>query len=254
MGAPMSVLPGLVRTEALKLSTTRFPVALVGAASALTVVLALQPVLRAGRDGNPSVGTVGATLGVVDAMSRGALAALLLGIVVVTTEFRHQTVTTALLSSPSRTAFLTAKAITVAAAGLGLGLLALVIVSLVGTVSGAIRWGLVNGDIVLHTLGLLLTYPLYALLGLAAGTLLRRSQPLAVILPAVWVLGLESLAAAAVPTTVAAWSIGGTTAALQNAGAVPGVLPIWLGAGALAGYSLLLLLAGLLRLNRSDLT
>ena len=254
MRTPTSVLSGLVRTEALKVGTTRFPVALVGAVSVLTLVLALQPVLRAGRDGTPSVGTAGATLGVLDAMSRGSLAALMLGIVVVTTEFRYQTVTTALLASPSRTAFLMAKGVAVAAAGLGLGLLALVLVSLVAVVSGVARRELVNGDIVLHAAGLVLTYPLYALLGLATGTLLRRHQPLAVILPAVWVLGLESLAAAAVPAAVSAWSIGGTTAALQNSGAVPEVLPVWVGAGALAGYGLVLLLAGLLSLNRCDLT
>jgi hypothetical protein len=250
----MSMLPGLVWTEALKLRTTRFPVALGGAVCAMTLVLALQPVLRAGRDGTPSLGTVGALLGVVDAMSRGTLGALLLGIVVITTEFRHQTVTAAFLSSPNRTAVLTAKAITVTLAGLALGLLALTIVTLVGAVPGAIRWDLVNGDIALHTVGLVLTYPLYGILGLALGALLHRNQPLAVILPVAWVLGLEGLAVSAAPATVAAWSIGGTTAALQNAAAMPGVLPVWLGGSALAGYGLVLLLAGLLRVNLTDLT
>jgi ABC-2 type transport system permease protein len=254
MATPVSVLPGLIRTEALKLGTTRFPVLLGGGVCAVTLVLALQPVLRAGRDGTPSLGTVGATLGVVDAMSRGALGVLLLGVVVVTTEFRHQTVTAALLSSPSRTAFLTAKAVAVIAAGLALGLLALVIVTVVGAVPGAIRWDLLNGDIALHIVGLVLTYPLYGLLGVAAGALLHRNQPLAVILPAVWVLGLEGLAVAAGPAAVAAWSIGGTTAALQNAATMPGVLSVWLGGAALASYGLVLLLAGLLWLNRADLT
>jgi len=254
MGIPMSVLPGLVRAEVLKLVTTRSPVALVAVAAVLTLLLAIQPVVRAGRAGSPSLGTVGATLGVIDAMSRPALGALLLGILAVTTEFRHQTVTTTLLSSPSRVALLAAKAVTVVAAGLGLGLLALLVVSVVGTVSKGIRWELVNGDIVLHTVGLVLTYPFYALLGLATGALLRRNQPLAVILPAVWVLGLEGLVTAAVPSAVAVWSIGGSTAALQNAGTVPGVLPVWVGAGALAGYALVLLLGALVSLNRADLT
>jgi hypothetical protein len=254
MATPMSVLPGLIRTEALKLGTTRFPAVLGGAVCAVTLVLALQPVLRAGRDGTPSLGTVGATLGVVDAMSRGALGALLLGVVVVTTEFRHRTVTAALLSSPSRTAFLTAKAVAVTAAGLALGLLTLVIVILVGAVSRAIRWDLLNGDIALRTVGLVLTYPLYGLLGLAVGALLHRNQPLAVILSAVWVLGLEGLVVSAGPAAVAAWSIGGTTAALQNAATMPGVLPVWLGGAALAAYCLVLLLAGLLLLKRTDLT
>ena len=75
-------MPGLlvlVRTELLKLGTTRAPWLLAGGALALTVLLALQPVTRAGRDGAPSIGTVGAALGVLDALGRGALVALLVG-------------------------------------------------------------------------------------------------------------------------------------------------------------------------------
>ena len=50
------------------------------------------------------------------------------------------------------------------------------------------------------------------------------------------------------------WSFLGTTAALQNAGDVPLVLPIWAGAGALLAYGLLLLGAGALRVARADIS
>ena len=57
-----------------------------------------------------------------------------------------------------------------------------------------------------------------------------------------------------VSQSVRVWSFLGTTAALQNAGDVPLVLPIWAGAGALLAYGLLLLGAGGARVSRADIS
>ena len=67
--------------------------------------------------------------------------------------------------------------------------------------SGALPLELVNSDIALRVLGLVLTYPLYALLGAAVGALLNRTQPLAVILPIAWLLAVEGLVTSALPQT-----------------------------------------------------
>jgi len=103
-------------------------------------------------------------------------------------------------------------------------------------------------------LGLVLTYPLYALLGVAVGALLTRNQPLAVIVPMVWLLGVEGLAMSALPRPAGTWSIEGVTGALQHAGNVPYLLPVWLGGAALLSYALLLLAGGAFQLNRTDIT
>jgi hypothetical protein len=50
------------------------------------------------------------------------------------------------------------------------------------------------------------------------------------------------------------WSLGGVSAALANAGDVPAVLPMAVGAGMLLGYALLLLGLGALRAKRRDIT
>jgi ABC-2 type transport system permease protein len=242
----------LLRTELLKLTTTRWPWILVAVALAATAVQALQPVYKSGRDGDPTLGTAFAELAVLDALSRGALVALLLGVLMVTSEFRHNTVTVSLLQSPRRGRVVTAKALV--AVSVGLGLAALAIVLAVGLVSGAIQPQLINGDIVLRVIGLVLTYPLYALLGTATGCLLAANQPLAVVIPVVWLAGLEGLALSSVSPGARVWSFLGTTAALQNAGDVPLVLPVWAGAGALLGYALLLLGAGALRVARADIS
>ena len=244
----------LLRTEMMKLTTTRWPWILVAVTLAATAVQALQPVYKSGRDGDPTIGTSFAELAVLDAMARGALVALLLGVLAVTSEFRHHTVTGSLLQSPRRGHVVTAKALTAVLVGLALGLAAFAIVLGVGAISGAVQPQLVNGDIVLRAVGLVLTYPLYALLGTATGCLLARNQPLAVVIPVLWLAGLEWFALSPVTQGVRVWSFLGTTAALQNAGDVPLVLPIWVGAGLLLAYSLLLLGAGALRVARTDIS
>jgi ABC-2 type transport system permease protein len=244
----------LLRTEMLKLTTTRWPWILVAVTLAATAVQALQPVYKSGRDGDPTLGTASAELAVLDALSRGALVALLLGVLMVTSEFRHNTVRASLLQSPRRGHVVTAKALVAVSVGFALGLAGLVIVLAVGLVSGAIQPQLVNGDIVLRVIGLVLTYPLYALLGTATGCLLATNQPLAVLIPVLWLAGLEGFALSEVSQSLRIWSFLGTTAALQNAGDVPLVLPIWAGAGALLGYALLLFGAGALRVARADIS
>src|SRR5215217_9137264 len=244
----------LLRTELLKLASTRWPWILVAVTLAATAVQALQPVYKSGRDGDPSLGTAFAELAVIDALSRGALVALLLGVLIVTSEFRHNTITVSLLESPRRCRVVTAKALIAVSVSLALGLAALAIVLAVGVISGAIQPQLVNGDIVLRAVGLMLTYPLYALLGTATGCLAARNQPLAVVIPVIWLAGLEGLALSQVSQSLRVWSFLGTTAALQNAGDVPLVLPSWAGAGALLAYGLLLLAAGALHVARADIS
>ena len=68
--------------------------------------------------GLPSIGTVGAELAVLDVMGRGAIAGLVIGVLIMTLEFRHQTVTGSLLASPRRGELIAAKAVTAALAGL----------------------------------------------------------------------------------------------------------------------------------------
>ncbi len=51
---------------------------------ALTALLGVQPVLKAGRNGVPSIGTVGAELAVLDVMGRGGVTALAIGVLIMT--------------------------------------------------------------------------------------------------------------------------------------------------------------------------
>jgi ABC-type transport system involved in multi-copper enzyme maturation permease subunit len=243
----------LIRTELLKLRSTRWPMILAVIALLATAVLALQPVLNAGR-GAPSIGTIGATLGLLDAMTRGALVALVIGALVVTSEFRHSTITASLLQVPERAKLVTAKTAAAVLVGLALAVACFAIVLLMGAMSGVFQPELVNRDIALRAMGHILTFPVYALLGAGIGALLHFNQPLAVAVPAIWLVGLEGLVLAALPQRVHAWSIGGATAGLQNSGTLPMVLPVWLGAVALVAYGLILVSVGGLRVVRADIS
>ena len=246
-------MPTLVRTELLALRTTRLPWVLLAGTVLLTTVLAVNAVLDAGTKDSPSIGTAGAMLAVLGAAGRGNLVILLLGVLTVTAEFRHGTVTATFLHTPRRIRVLAAKAAAIvvlatiaAAADLGVALA-------VGFATGALPPALLNPDIVLHVAGLLLAYPLYGLIGVAAGALIVY-QPVAVLLPITWVLYLEDFTLSLVPESVVPWSLKGVTAALAHSGTLPDVLPVAVGGAVLAAYGLLLFSAGAVRLAHRDIT
>lgn len=238
----------LLRAELLKLRSVRSGLLVLPVAALLTLWAAVEPVLQAGRAGSPSLGTAGALLAVLGAVGRGALVVLVAGVLVVTADVRHGTLTGTLLQTPRRSAVLGAKAVVAVLLALVAAAVDLVVVLAVGLLSGAVDPAMVNDDIVVRVAGLLLAYPLYALGGVGLGALLL-SQPLAVCLPLLWTTLLERLL---VPEGWAAWSLSGVTAALGNAGDVAGVLPVPLGAAALLLYAGVALVLGGARLVRHD--
>jgi ABC-2 type transport system permease protein len=244
-------IPDVLGAELLKLRTVRSPLLLVTAGVLLAAFFALQPVTRAGIQGTPSAGTAALLLAVLSAAAHGQLPALVIGVLTVTGERRHGTLTVTLLQTPHRGRVLGAKAVAAVLVGLVLGVLSLAVAAGVAIGSGVLREPLVNGDVVLATAGQVLAYPLYGLLGVGIGALLMASQPIAVLLPVAWFLVLETYAAVLAGNR-SAWLPQQLTAALANAGDLPHLLPVWIGGLGLLGYGLLLTGAGAIRLTRID--
>lgn len=242
----------LVAAEWLKVRTVRLPAVLAATAVALTLALAVQPVLGAGRNGSPSLGTAGAMLAVLGATHRGPLVALVLGVLLVTAEHHHGTLTPVLLQVPSRARLLAAKAALALLGGLALGVLALTTSLVVGVLSGAVRVDLLNADMIWRVVGLALAHPAYALLGVGIGTLALRSQAVAVLTPLAWLMFGEPMVVASVDRHLLPWTVNGAAAALANAGDLPGVLPLWAGGLLLGGCAGLAVAAGAVRLVRTD--
>jgi ABC-2 type transport system permease protein len=245
-------LSSLIQTELLALRTIRTPWILAGVTVLVTLVLALAPVIDSGKNGAASIGTSAAMLAVLDAIAKGSVVVLLLGVLTVTLEFRHGTATATFLQMPRRRRVLAAKAGTVIATGSALAVVNLAMALAVGLSTGAVRLSMLNGDVRLHVLGLLLAYPLYGALGVGIGALFIY-QPVAVVLPIAWLL-LEHGFGDNLPRTARPWSLSAVTSALANAGNVEAVLPVLAGGLALLGYAALVLSLGAARVLRRDIT
>jgi len=171
----------------------------------------------------------------------------------VTAEFRHGTVTTTLLHTPGRIRVLAAKAAAIVVLAALAAAADLAVALAVGLPTGAVPPALLNPDVVVSVAGQLLAYPLYGVIGVAAGALIVH-QPVAVLLPPVWVLFLETFTLSLLPYRAAPWSLTGVTAALAHSGTLPGVLPVAAGGAVLAAYAALLFSLGAARLARRDIT
>jgi ABC-2 type transport system permease protein len=248
-GVPLS---SLIQTELLALRTIRTPWILAALTVVLTLVLALTPVFDSGKNGVASIGTAAAMLAVLDAIAKGSVGVLLLGVLTVTSEFRNGTATVTFLQTPRRLRVLAAKAAAVIVVGSALAVVNLAVTLAVGLPSGAVQLSMLNDDVRLHVLGLVLAYPMYGALGVGIGALLIY-QPVAVVLPLAWLL-VEHGLADNLPRTARPWSLSAVTSALANAGNVEAVLPVLAGGLALLGYAALVLSLGAARVLRRDIT
>ncbi len=182
-------MSALVASELLKLRTVRaiwgylVAVALLSALTAAAVVGGSVRADRAEEAFAADVASAAAVAGVI---------ALVLGIVIVTVEFRHGTVTPTFLVAPIRERVLAAKWITGALGGAALGLIGLAVAG-----ATAVIWlatlgesASVGGDAAEQAGRVLLYAVLVALLGVSVGALLH-AQVFALIAGLIWFLGGE---------------------------------------------------------------
>jgi ABC-2 type transport system permease protein len=196
----------------------------------------------------------------------GVLLAMLLGAILVTNEFHHQTATTTFLVTPHRERVVLAKL----AAGVLLGLLFWLITTVLNLL--AVPFVLRQLDVpvqlgepaVWRSLGLnALAYALWAILGVGAGVLIRSQIGAALTLSIGYLVGtiggsiaflllaeyvakfFEKLSVL-VPTTASALMISGTE--------LPGNPPRWVGAVVLIGYALVTGIIGTLIMKRRDVS
>jgi ABC-2 type transport system permease protein len=170
-----------LQAELLKLRTTRTFVALVGAA---VLVSLLVVVLSAALSEDVTADDVRG----IFASDFSALFILLLGIIGMTGEWRHRTITSTVLAAPGRARLLAAKVISYAVAGVVLSLIVSVAIMLVGTLilAGRDETTLGIGDLGDVLWRNLLVAAFLGALGVCFGALVRN-QVVAIV--AVLVLG-----------------------------------------------------------------
>jgi ABC-2 type transport system permease protein len=171
---------------------------------------------------------------------------LILGIIAMTSEFRHMTITSTFLAAPRRWPVLLAKILLFGALGAAIACLTLAFVLVAATVSlipydhAPITASAVGSVLVGAVIGL----ALYAILGVSLGALIK-SQVAAIVIALVWMLLVEALVGLALPG-VSKWLPGGALNAamdvVMRADATGGLtqadrLPAWGGIAVLLAYT-----------------
>ena len=249
-------MSALVRSEVLKIRTTR------SWWGYLIVVVLISGIAVAGEIGpanNADRGSPEFQLGLVETIGVAALISVILGITIITLEFRHGTVTPSFLAEPRRERVIAAKAIAGALVAAGFALLSLLVVVAVAlpwySIVGA-ETRLSDGELGTRVAQQILLTLLWALMGVAIGTLVH-SQVAALVGTLVWIFLGETL----LMGLFGLIDIDGTSAYLpfQALDAVDGtggdgLLSYWPGVGISLGWIALLGVAGTERTRRRDIS
>jgi ABC-2 type transport system permease protein len=244
-------MTALVRTELLRLRTARSTWVLLATGLVLTLAWAAAVLGNVGGIGASAAGSDQMRADLLGATGIGLYPVLLLGVVSVTGEFHHRTVTPTFLVTPHRWRVLTAKAAAGALAG------ALVVVALLasvwtlGVLANAIDPAVDAGLLALTGRSMLVA-ACWALLGVGVGTVVRN-QTVAVLVPLAWFLLIETMMPAYGLDALMPWLPGGATTALAG-GRLAGALPAWAALVALLAYALTLLVVGGRAIARRDIT
>ena len=246
----------LLRAETLRLATTRSYWLL--AAGAVALIAGGTGATAAATSFTAGTSPARATLAIA---GLAQTVALLTGALSVTSEFRHKTITPAILITPGRTPLLVAKLITVAAAGLGFGLAATGMATAITLPLLAARHipaGISGFQAAAVIAGGGVATALAASLGVGVGAIIRNQvgaivTVLALLYVAEPLLGFIPHAG----TGVQKYGLGGLAAASTQTTGFPATAQL-LGQGAavliLAAYAAAILLAGTALLRHRDIT
>ncbi|WP_028649869.1 ABC transporter permease subunit [Nocardiopsis sp. CNT312] len=238
-------MTALVRSELRKVFTTRLWWIMLLAALAWVGLSLGLIIVSAGMEGGFAADSAEYAGAVWPMGASGTLFALVVGIVVVTSEYQHRTVNTTFLVSPRRLPVVLAKAVAAALVGLLFGA---VVVGLSAVVAGASilagggELNLVDNQVPRVLLGSVAAHVAYTVIGVGVGALIRH-QVAALVVGILWVFMLEPILVV-VPQLqdVGRWLPGGAVSALYDTGVDYGMgamelLPVWGASMVLAGYA-----------------
>ena len=185
-------MSALVQAELLKIRTTRARWAY------LTLIVVLTAIGTAGEIGSSESAnrsTLSFQLGLIDTVGVSVLFAIIVGITIVTTEFRHGTVTPTFLAEPHRERVLFAKAIAATIVAIVFALLSLAVLAAVAIpwltiVDAQLQLG--DAEFLTRTGEQIFSTVLWALLGVAIGTAVQN-QVAALVGTLMWIFLVENL-------------------------------------------------------------
>lgn len=209
---------GLIRAEFRKLRSTQLWFWMLVAVVALAALFVAGQILSHDKE---TPFTPDDVRSVFSSGQTAYLAALVLGVLGVTAEFRYQTITPTLLATPSRARVITAKLISYALVGAAYSVLTLLITTAVAVPWLAAKNVTISfGDDHLASafIGVFFTVALWGLVGLGFGALVRN-QVVAMVTAIIYVVVLEQLLSA-IPYVRNAYPFlpGGAAAAIIDTG------------------------------------
>jgi ABC-2 type transport system permease protein len=244
-------MTSLIRTELLKLRTTRATWGLLAVALALTCARLWLVVRSRGTVGAAAPDSADMALTVLGTTGLGIYLVLLVGVLAVTGELRHQTISATFLRTPDRVRVLAAKAAACALAGVAAVATLVATATVVAVATGTVEPAGLGGALGRAAPWFLLVPAVYGVLGVGVGALVGN-QPIAMVVPLGWFL-FELLLRPNGLHWLVPWTLGGATTALGGT-RFPGALPAWAAGLLLTGYGLTLASLGARRLARTDVT
>jgi ABC-2 type transport system permease protein len=182
---------------------------------------------------------------IVASCANASVFVLIIGIIGMTGEYRHMTITATFLASPRRSPVMLAKAVAYAVIGAIFGVVNfLVSLSLATiTLAGKEHAAIIPSESLQTLGGVILGFAIYAILGVAVGSLIRN-QVAALIIALVFVFLIQPLLSAFVDWTTA-WLPGGALDAVMSftyrqGEVTTGLLSAWGGGLLLIGYAIAL--------------
>jgi hypothetical protein len=247
-------MSALLGAELLKLRTTR---AWIGLLVAVLAVSGIGAAATVGTASDADLGSVGLSRDVIQSSLLAGFIAFLIGITLVTSEWRHGTITRTFLVTPRRERVLGAKEL----AGLVIGV-ALAVVALLLVLAIAVVWLEIDGSS-LGTDGgvaellvrVLLSAALWGAFGVGVGAVIQSQTP-ALVIAILWILIVEGLIGALLGLVEAervADFLPGAALASFEGGSDEGLSP-WFGGLVGLCWVVGLGIVGLWRMSRRDVT
>ncbi|MEO3857918.1 ABC transporter permease [Acrocarpospora sp. B8E8] len=194
--------------------------------------------------------------------SGGTIFTMILGVIMMTSEYRYQTITGTFLTTPQRGRVIAGKLGAGVLVGMLFAVISLLVVGAVCVTAVLIAGGevsLTGNRVPQIVIGVFASLALYALFGIGLGALIRN-QIAALIGAIVWAYVIESIFAA-IPAlqVVGKWLPGGGSQALMSIDVDtglgrPDLLPAWGGALLLVGYAVLFAAVANLTTTKRDIT
>lgn len=229
--------------------------------SALNVALLVLviPTSSPDLDGLDPLMDSGYVMAILAAAAGASIFVLILGVIGMTGEYRHMTITSTLLATPRRGRILLGKGLTYAVLGAAVAIanvitvVALTLLALAGKDHASIEPGMVGSVVLGVSLGL----ALFAILGVSVGALVKN-QVAAIVVALIWMLLVEPLVGLLIDGS-SKWLPGGALNAAMNVTtsadlSSTDVLPVWGGAVLLLAYAVVFATVASLTTVRRDIT